>query len=119
MNRSLAITFLALAALALSFVVTDCSLGITKHVECSVWRHRYVPPWVEVHTNTDSEGHSYTTTTYHNEEWRLDCLDVDANTYDVEVRAADYHAITNDQPVTVKVRVGKWTKGRYLPRLVE
>lgn len=101
----------------LVFVVADCSGGKSKHIEAYVFDHEYHEAWTEISHHTDSEGHSYTTTTHHPEEFHLIVVIHGGHNMDLDVGSAMYSSVTNGQDITLKVREGYWTGWNYLPQV--
>lgn len=111
---------LGLMATGLTFVSADCSAGQTKHIESLVIGHRFVPGWLETTTHVDADGNSTTDTTWHPEEYHLQCIPCDIedqHLLDVLVRQLQFESVTNGQYVTIRVFEGRWTGARYLPQL--
>jgi hypothetical protein len=99
-------------------ICVDCGAGTTRYFECSVAAHHYEPAWTQITTSTDSNGNTSVDTVDHPEEFHLICQQLQGvETFDVSSSRAKYYTITNDECVTVAVRVGRWTGAHYCPRI--
>lgn len=117
MSRGWFITLTVIVVSALAFFITDCSTGKDRHLECSVSRHRYVAAWTEYTTSTDGDGNVTCDTTYHPEEFHI--LTTGEGEFDILVKQDEYDKLSDEEPITVRIRVGKWTGIRWIPTIVE
>ena len=111
------VIFITLVLCGLTFLCVDCSAGKTRHLECYVADKERVAAWTEIHTSVDSDGNTHISTQYHPEEFRLICQEYGADLVRVNVGESFYREATNGQPVTIRVRVGKWTGINHLARI--
>ena len=111
MKQKLAFGLVCVLSLGLAFVFTDCIAGEDQFVESKVIDKNYSPAWVEVSSDTDSEGNSNISTIHHPPEWKLlteqGWLRCSSGLYD-KTQIGDV--------VTGTFRIGKWTKLHYLSR---
>lgn len=107
-ENPLATSFVTLVALGLTFGVTECAVGATRHTTGSVLGHEYHPP--RTTRSCDDDG---CTTTHHPAEYHLvvECSG-DVHSFDAGRRA--YYRIRDGQVVTVAHRDGRWTGIHYL-----
>jgi hypothetical protein len=119
-HQILGIIIAGILALLLVFACVDCASGTTRHFECHITGHHYVPPRTETQMTTDSDGDISFHTVHHPEEFHLLCAEHGGIAqFDIQVPRARYHAITNGQDVTVKTRQGKWTGANWMPYIVD
>lgn len=124
MKRTLSIVGGCFVLALLVGVIADCSAGHTRHIESLVMGHRFVPGYLSTWTNVDADGNVTTDSTWHPEEYHLDCAPCGIDyswdhSLDVRVSQEQFESVTNGQYVTVRVREGKWTGARYLPQLAD
>lgn len=106
----------SIAVLVLVGCIFDAGCGDTHRYECQVAGHNYEPPWVETYSTTDSEGHQEIHSTQHSEVFHLICTeDQGSQTFDCVCNRKQYTVKTNGQEVTVRTRIGRWTKHRWMP----
>ena len=116
--KAAGVVLAALVLCGLTFLCVDCSAGKTRYLECYVADKERVAAWTEVHTSIDSDGNVHVSTQYHPEEFRLLCQEHGADALvRVNVGEGFYREATNGQPVTVRVRVGRWTGMNHLARI--
>lgn len=106
--------FLVLIGLLLVLMFADCIAGSSRHLEATVSRLVYYPPYTTSHVETDGR----ITTEYHAEEWHAVCSELGTgDTIDVGISRNLFYTVTNGQPVTVCVRVGRWSGINWNPSI--
>lgn len=111
-----AMAAMILGVLVIVAFITDCTAGDTRVYACMVREHNYVPSWIEVHTDTDSEGRTHITTEHHPEEFHLIMEDRESDrAFEINVSHTLYITLNDGASADVVTRVGRWTKIDYAP----
>lgn len=112
------IAIISTLTLIVGGVIVDCSCGTTKHLECSVQGREYKPPYTDYYFTSDSDGNMQQHSTYYPEEYHIFVFDLeDSSQLDINTSSYNYNTLTNNQVVNVSVRIGHWTKTKYLPTI--
>lgn len=100
------------------FIIADCSFGQWHYFAATVTGHRFQPEYTEVNSYVDSDGELQTYTVFHPAEYHVICTEVPA-VFDCNENSRLYDTVADGQSVKIQARVGKWTRGYYMPHVCD
>lgn len=117
-KKACIIILIAFITLSLVFLCLDYGMGQTRFLEGVVLSHHYIEAWTETRVFTDSQGHVSFDIINHPEEFHIICQQLpNEQSFDITTVHVQYDSLTNDQPITIQTRQGKWTHVQWVPRI--